>query len=118
MEERKALLADVVENPPAPTEEKKEEPVPPKPTATMDEDDEDIEFMTEQTYIPVEPKALFRSRPMYLIVRHIFDFSIIFLIWLPILYSRSNMLVIVINLGYFMRKWSWIDFMVAQRSRN
>lgn len=89
MEERKALLSDVKENPPA-TEEKPVDKATPKNApalATMDDEDNFNEMMTEQTYIPVEPKALFRGRPMYLIVRasckttkgpkreHLFSFS-------------------------------------------
>lgn len=72
MQERKALLSDVKENVPA-VEEKKPEPA--KPAATMDADDDDFDMATENTYIPVEPKALFRSRPMYLIVRASFKHS-------------------------------------------
>lgn len=69
MQERKALLSDVKENPPAVEEPK---PEAPKPVATMDADDDDYDMATENTYIPVEPKALFRGRPMYLIVRFTF----------------------------------------------
>lgn len=64
MEEKKAML-EAPKEAVAPAEQKERNG---KSNGDEDEDD-DLEAQTEHTYVPTEPKTIFRGSPMYLIVR-------------------------------------------------